>query len=96
MGNAVQECESLQKKVQLLQNKLEKLQNELNAQMSANPTSSPDSITSQELNQSMPSWNNDHPNVSKAHRLMSEQSVNGTGAPDKKVSKIVIFLWSSI
>ena len=95
MGNTVQECETLQKKVQLLQNELEKLQNELNTQMSTNPTSSPDSITSQEFNQSTPPWNNDHPN---AHRLVSEQlvSANDTSASDKKVSKLVIFLWSYI
>ena len=92
MGNAVQECETLQKKVELLQNELEKLQNELNAQMSTNPTSSPDSITSQEVTQSPTSWTSDHSNISAKHKLMSTQVTSVNGASDKKVSNFCSWL----
>jgi len=61
MGNAVQECEELQKTIKILQSELEKLQNELNAQTRANSASSPDSITSQDASHSLSltstSWN---------------------------------------
>ena len=86
MGNAVQECEELQKKTKVLQSELEKLQNELNAQTRTNSVSSPDSITSQEANQSIPfistSWN---------HTIMSDKNrlgIDETGT--KKVNNFAI------
>ena len=76
MGNAVQVCEELEKKVQILQNEVEKLQEELNTQMNVNSPSSPDSITSPEVNKSVIAvpascTNGRRTSVQSKNRLMS-------------------------
>ena len=73
MGNAVEECEDLQKRVRVLQNELEKMQNESNAQMS-NSVSSPDSITSQEANQSPSYMSWTKTSMLSKNRLMSDNT----------------------
>lgn len=86
----MEECEALQKKVQILQNELEKLQNELNAQMSSNSVSSPDSINSQDISHST-LWTNGSCGVSDKGKIMS----NNSCAAEKKVSNISLCLNSN-
>ena len=69
----MEECEELQKRVRILQDELEKMQNEFNAQI-RNSVSSPDSITSQEINQSLGSTSWNKASVLSKNRIMSEST----------------------
>ena len=86
MGNAVEECEELQKRVQILQDELEKLQNEVNAQTSTT-VSSPDSITSQDAiqSESLTPWANSSI-ITKA-RLLSDNTNHSKAV---KVSSLLL------
>lgn len=88
MGSAVEECEGLQKKVQILLSEVEKLQTELSTHTGINSASSPDSITSQEVNQSLssPPWscgkNNVRPMTNK-NKIMSDNVTTTTTTTEK-------------
>ena len=100
MGNTVQECEDLQKRVKVLQSELEKLQNELNIQARTDSISSPESITSQEVNQPaivVSSWSNSKTFMfSNGHQLINDDANNFKKVSLKKLKIKVILLIAAV